>query len=372
MQAILAGGRVGLVAVIAIAVLAPMCALAAPACDTTIRVLLDRRESSFSLASQGKNYRFAPTADGQLTVNGVRKAAWKSARGQARLKGHRVPGILSVVRLDNQLALIAEVPLEAYVAGVLMGEVPASWKDQALRAQAVVSRSYGLHQRAVHSRRLYHVEADTRSQVFEWVAPRKAVSGAVRATRCEVLMWQGAPILAAYHSASGGRTASAQEVWGQDLSYLTSTEVKGEEDSPDTYWRTEISRTTMGEALEAMGRGIGDVWSAQVLARSESGRVLKLRFRGSRGETRLSGGRLRAALGESILKSTLFQLSVRDGAFIFAGSGRGHGVGMSQWGAQGMARRGAIYTDILESFYPGTKLTRWGRNFGDAEEFAGG
>ena len=108
-----------------------------------------------------------------------------------------------------------------------------------------------------------------------------------------------------------------------------------------------------------------------ISGRSESGRVLEIRIVGSRGDTRLSGSKFRMALGESVLKSTLFQLSAQDGAFVFVGSGRGHGVGMSQWGAQAMARRGVSYREILERFYPGTKLREWGRHFGDNEEFAG-
>ncbi len=371
MQAILAGGRVGLATAIVIVALLPVRALAGPACDTTIRVVLARPGVEFTVLSEGKRYAIAASADGWLKVDGDPRRGWTSRPGTASLGGRRVPGRLSVVAEQGELVVIAEVPLEAYVAGVLMGEVPARWEDQALRAQAVVSRSYGLHQRAQNARRAYHVEADTRNQVFEWGTPSAPFARAVEATRCEVLTWQGAPILAAFHSASGGRTASAREVWGEDLSYLTSTEVKGEEDSPDTYWRARISRTTMSRALAAAGRDVGSVGSVQVVARSESGRVLRIRVRGREGVTVLSGTKLRSALGESTLKSTLFELSSRDGGFVFVGSGRGHGVGMSQWGAQGMARRGALYTEILKSFYPGTKLTRWGRHFGDGEEFAG-
>jgi len=371
MQAILAGGRVGLVTAIVMVALVPVRALAGPACDTTIRVLLARPGAEFSVVSQGKQHAFEASSDGRLRVNGISRADWTSGPGAASLGGRRVPGRLSVVPDRGELAVIAEVPLEAYVAGVLMGEVPARWEDEALRAQAVVSRSYGLHQRAQNARRGYHVAADTRNQVFKWGSPSAPFARAVEATRCEVLTWRGAPILAAFHSASGGRTASAREVWGEDLSYLTSTEVKGEEDSPDTYWRARISRTTMSRALAAAGRDVGLVNSLQVVARSESGRVLRIRVRGREGVTVLSGTKLRSALGESTLKSTLFELSSGDGAFVFVGSGRGHGVGMSQWGAQGMARRGALYTEILKSFYPGTKLTRWGRHFGDGEEFAG-
>jgi stage II sporulation protein D len=371
MQAILAGGRVGLVAAIVIAGLVPLRALAGPACDTTVRVLLGERNEDFELVSRGQSHSFEALHDGRMRVDGVVRKSWTSGPGRTTLAGRRVPGVLSVVPLRGGLSLIAEVPLEVYVAGVLTGEVPAGWEEQALRAQAVVSRSYGLHERALHARRAYHIKADTRNQVFKLGTPPEPFTRAVTATRCEVLTWRGAPILAVYHSASGGRTASSREVWGEDLSYLTSTEVKGEEDSPDTYWRATISRTTMSRALDAVGRGVGTIRAVRVVARSESGRVLRLRVEGSQGATMLSGSKLRSALGESTLKSTLFELSPRGRAFVFVGSGRGHGVGMSQWGAQGMARRGALYTEILQSFYPGTKLTQWGRHFGDAEEFAG-
>ena len=107
------------------------------------------------------------------------------------------------------------------------------------------------------------------------------------------------------------------------------------------------------------------------MARSESGRVLEMRIVGNRGHTRLSGNKFRMALGESVLKSTLFELGADDGAFVFVGSGRGHGVGMSQWGAEAMARRGMPYRAILQTFYPGTTLSEWGRPVGDNEEFAG-
>ena len=371
MQAILVGGRVGLMAAVVFAVIAPVRALAEPACDATIRVLLERRGTAFSLVSQGQSYTFEPASRGRLRINGMEQAVWRSAPNQARLAGQRVPGVLSIVPLKEGLGLIAEVPLEVYVAGVLKGEIPALWQAHALRAQAVASRSYGLHQQLTRARRPYDVEANTRHQVFALGRPFKSVERAVAATRCEVLTWRGEPILAAFHSASGGRTASSREVWGKHLSYLTSNEVKAEDGSPDTYWRTAVSRTTMSRLLDGVGMSAGDVWAAQVLARSESGRVVKLRFMGSGGEIRLSGQKLRSLVGESALKSTLFELSVKDGFFVFVGSGRGHGVGMSQWGAQGMARQGALYTEILNSFYPGTRLTRWRSKSEEAEAFAG-
>ncbi len=190
---------------------------------------------------------------------------------------------------------------------------------------------------------------------------------AVAATRGEVLTWRGEPILAAFHSASGGRTASASEVWGQELPYLRSLPVPHEEDSPDTYWRARVTGTTLGRALAPLGRQLGAIRQVSVVDRSESGRVRSVRLSGTEGSGAISGRALRTALGEGVLRSTLFEIRTarearsEDVEFIFVGSGHGHGVGLSQWGAEAMARRGASYREILAAFYPGARLSRSGR-----------
>ncbi|MFP8874748.1 MAG: SpoIID/LytB domain-containing protein, partial [Myxococcota bacterium] len=154
------------------------------------------------------------------------------------------------------------------------------------------------------------------------------------------------------------RTASSEEVWGEGLSYLESRAVENEDDSPDTYWQAALSRTTLRRALEALGRPVGKIKDLEVTQRSKSGRVLEIRVEGSEHEVELTGRDLRQALGGSTLKSTLFEIRRTDEGFVIAGSGRGHGVGMSQWGARAMASRGATYQEILEHFFPGTHLER--------------
>jgi stage II sporulation protein D len=269
-----------------------------------------------------------------------------------------VRGALEVLRTEQGLSVVNEVPLEDYVAGVLQGEVPAGWSPAVLRAQAVVSRTYALHERGVHGARGYHLEASTMSQVYAGADVSPSIRSAVESTRCEVLVYDGAPILAAFHSASGGRTASAREVWGRDLRYLVSQDVADEDDSPDTYWRALVSRTTLGRALGAAGHEIGEPKAIEVTKRSPSGRVAAMRIRGSRGKATLSGRQLRSLLGEAILKSTLFELRPHPSGFRFVGSGHGHGVGMSQWGARSLAENGADYLEILRTFYPGAELQR--------------
>ncbi|MFP6640430.1 MAG: SpoIID/LytB domain-containing protein, partial [Myxococcota bacterium] len=271
-----------------------------------------------------------------------------------------VAGRLQVIPVSGQIAVIGHVPLDDYVEGALSGEIPALWAEEALRAQAVVSRTYALHERAAHASDPYDVAATTANQVYKGGGVAESIHRAVRDTGCQVLTFRGEPILAVFHSAAGGMTASAAEVWGRDLTYLVSQEVQGEDDSPDTYWRASVSGTTLQRALAASGHRLGPLREMRVTARWDSGRVRSLQITGTRGQAELSGRRLRSVVGTGVLKSTLFEVRAdQDGGFVFVGSGRGHGVGMSQWGARAMAVRGVSYPHILSNFYPGTRLEKW-------------
>lgn len=271
----------------------------------------------------------------------------------------RVRGALEVERSEDGLRVINVVGLEDYVAGTLGREIYAGWDEATLRAQAVVTRTYALYQREHRAGRSYELEAGATDQVYGGVdAESPLLRRAVEDTRGEILTWQGHPILAAFHAASGGRTASAEEVWGRPLPYLVSREVRGEETSPDTYWRVSISGTTLGRALAPFGLELGVIREARVTARSASGRALRVALRGAEGSGRVQARTLREALGPQVLRSTLFEIRNTPEGFVFVGSGHGHGVGMSQWGAQAMAQRGADYRRILAAFYPGTTLER--------------
>jgi stage II sporulation protein D len=275
-----------------------------------------------------------------------------------------VRGVLEIVALGaGKLAVVNEVPLESYLAGTLGREMYGSWSSAALRAQAVASRTYAVEQINSSRSQQWHMRADTQSQVYGGVAAESAsVSAAVEATRGEILTHRGRPILAVFHSSAGGRTASAEEVWGERREYLISVPVEDEWESPDTYWRATVSGTTLGRAVAAAAesvagaRDVGVIQRAEVIERTGSGRAARVRLHGERGPVTLTGRSLRSALGESTLRSTLFELHESDGRFVFVGSGRGHGVGMSQWGARAMARRGIGYREILRTFYPGASF----------------
>jgi stage II sporulation protein D len=331
-------------------------ALASAAAGEDLRVLLLESNAPVSVAGA----RVVPDGSG-LSIDGRRAGRrWVvPGPGPHRAGGHWVRGSVAVERSASGLRVINRIPLETYVAGTLGSEIYRRWDPAALRAQAVVTRTYALYQRARHAEQGFDLEADTSHQVYGGVRVEDEVlARAVADTRAEVLTWRGQPILAAFHSASGGRTASAEEVWGEALPYLRSVDVDIEEDSPDTYWRVRLSRSGLARALVPLGLRLGEVREARVSARTPSGRAARVELTGSGGSGSVTARELRSALGDSLIRSTLFEIRELGGEVVFVGSGHGHGVGMSQWGAQAMAERGADYREILAAFYPGTRLER--------------
>jgi len=247
---------------------------------------------------------------------------------------------------------VISVPLEEYVASAVASEVYADWPAAALRAQAVIARTYALHERAEHARDPFDVESSVLSQRYGATPVSASVQRGVEATWGEYLAHHGEPILAVFHSAGGGRTAASEEVWSEALPYLRSVE-SPDDDAPDYFWSYEIASADFFEAVRSSGLATPD-GPVSVLRRTPSGRVAVLRV----GEAELSGRDARDLLGGRALRSTLFDVQLEDGSLRFVGSGSGHGVGLSQWGAREYARRGWTYRQILAHYYPGTALRR--------------
>jgi len=275
--------------------------------------------------------------------------------------GQRIVRGRVVVRADQgRILVVNHVDLEQYVASTVGGEMIPSWPQAALQAQAVAARTYVLHEAAERESAPWHVRSTAASQVYRGLETETPEThSAARATEGEVLTYRGEPILAVFHSTAGGRTASAGEVWGEDRPYLRIVDVRDEADAPHTYWRAEFDAAALERVLELAGVRVGRLESLEVVERTASGRVRQLRVSGSGGRAGFSGRRMRDLLGGLSLRSTLFDIRRTEGGFAFVGSGHGHGVGMSQWGARAMAESGASYERILETFYPGTRLERW-------------
>ncbi len=262
-----------------------------------------------------------------------------------------------------------ELPLEEYVKGVVAAEMPASFHIEALKAQAVASRTYAVrHMRAFGGQGCRsRPEADVCGDPAEgqawlpreelrrkWGAFRfpfywRKVSEAVEATRGLILVYDQEPIDAVFHAAAGGRTEDARYVWGNEVPYLRSVESPDRQTRYDgvrlTFSLREVARRTEVEPalLERQPEPV------RVVDRTPSGRVAVARV----GPKELTGRQLREALG---LNSTLLSFRVVGDRLEVTSSGYGHGVGMSQYGADGLARQGRDFRAILQHYYTGVEI----------------
>lgn len=274
----------------------------------------------------------------------------------------------------GQLALINHLPLELYLARVLPEEMdPEHFTLEALKAQAVVARTWSLANLNRHARYGYHFCDGPHCQAYRG---RKKVSGraedAVKMTLGEVLLAEGKPAEAFYHSTCGGNTAFVEDVWpGARYPYLRRVEDRFRpgrraycDHSPYARWKLWTSLKHVERVLKrreaiAPDASLRDVKADAV---NRSGRVTRIWLDTDRGEKTVAAaafrGWLNAEFGRRLL-STFYTLRVEDGQFKVEGRGLGHGVGMCQWGARGMAQLGFSYQDILQHYFPGTTIGRF-------------
>lgn len=237
--------------------------------------------------------------------------------------------------------------LEEYVVGVVAAEMPAAFGEEALKAQAVAARTYQVRQmQAAGSEKVLYdvgqayITAAEQQKKWGEQTPfyRRKIQKAVQETAGEIMVYEGEPILAAFHAQSAGRTEDAEHVWAEAVPYLKSVDSSGDKNAPD--YRTTVRFSEKGLKAKL---GSGDV---KVLSRTDAGYVTKVQV----GEKTLSGGEVRQALG---LRSTNFTIQKEGSDLLFTTLGYGHGAGMSQYGAGALAEQGKNYHEILRHYYTG-------------------
>jgi len=251
---------------------------------------------------------------------------------------------------------IRELPLEDYVAGVVSGEMPASFPPEALKAQAVAARSYALTRKidAQVANRRWDIATGVLSQVWAARGASAVARAATAATAGEVLVQGMEPVEAYFHAACGGRTESGMAALGRDLPYLVSVPCGYCDRAPGVRWTVTVSAADLGRAA-----GLGGPASAvRVVGRTATGRADRLEVERGGKTASVAAADLRQRLGFDKLRSLAFEVRARDGAFVFSGTGLGHGAGLCQWGAAGMAREGKGYREILAHYYPGATVLR--------------
>jgi stage II sporulation protein D len=274
------------------------------------------------------------------------------------MNGREYEGALELVPNGGGLAVVNELPMEDYVVGVIRAEAGDKWPLEALRAQAIVARTYAAYHRLIGASRPYHVVASTaHQQYFGRVPSASPTWGATRETAGQVLLWEGEVFPAFYHTESGGYTEDPRSVFaarnmpGLKAVRCTFSAAAG---SPHVYWSLDLRLRDLSDTLRRHGIEVGRVLAIEITERTPSLRAAMLNVRGDLASIALRGNDFRRMLGYDTVKSTLFAVAL-DGEWArFSGRGYGHGVGMCQWGAKGMAEQGYSAREILEFFYPGT------------------
>lgn len=256
-----------------------------------------------------------------------------------------------VVRLRGErLLLINVIPLEDYLAAVLGAEMPITFPEEALKAQAVAARTYALKKKLEAYSADYHLGSSVLHQVYGGLQHEDArTHAAVEATRGEVLTFDLEPIEAYFHASCGGRTESGLSALGRDLPYLQPVECP--------CGSLPTSRWTVTLPLSEVGAAAGDKAASafEVVARSRTGRARTIRVGPNRTVDAVA---LRQRLGYTRLKSLSFEAAQDAGSneVHLTGRGYGHGAGLCQWGAKVLSDRGWSYRQILEHYYPGAEL----------------
>jgi len=275
------------------------------------------------------------------------------------INGRRFRGNMEFMKIDNSgLTVINYIELEDYIKGILYHEVSHYWPIEALKAQAVVCRTYALNQMQENKSKDYDVTADIYSQVYGGrTSERYRTNEAVEATRGEVLTFEGDIFPAYYHATCAGHTEDASLLWNNDIPPLKGVVCNYCKNSPHFKWHTVLSTQEVGDALAKSEYKIKAIKDILIDGKDRSGRIINLKLVSDENNIKIPAKDFRNIIGPNILKSTNFKVKVIENDVVFEGFGWGHGVGLCQWGAYFMAKEGHTYQQILEYYYPAALKT---------------
>lgn len=340
-------------------------------------------------------------------------------KAQPKINQRSYNGYMRAVAVDNKLLIVNYVNIEQYLCSVLPAKTMVVWPDEAIKAQAVAARTYAMYMQRANINKQYDLLANDAELTYEGTGPRiekAAVNKLVQATKGRFIAdVAGLPIQAVSTSSTGGRTESALGAWDKEIAYLQTVE-DFDSDSPDFTWEYRATPSLLEGQLAQRGYTVGRLTGVRLSPledmgadRTGTGRVKYLILTGAAGAAKISGGELAEILG---LPSTLFDVETgvptpevlkvpiedrfgfevgskdinikvndedkdkpavssilrsyhmlnggKDEKIIFHGKGRGSGLGLSAWGARGMAnaKEKITYKDILAHYYPETYVRK--------------
>lgn len=362
-------------------------------------------EKSIVLKLNGQNYDIYDSLGNYLSSMATNKSMKIQSPSSSPIKinNKRYRGYLTFDTVDKQLAAINNVGLEEYLYGVVPREMPSTFSYEALKAQAVAARSYAVCSVTRNKDKSFDLYDTVSSQVYGgFDAERDNVRKAVDETRGQILLSEGKVVNATYSSSNGGYTADANDVWGAKYKCLISKEDKYSINEPNYNWNFEINANDLINGLKKQGINVNSINQIYVKENNNSKRVKTVAIMDGAKEVLVNNNKFKNAIGANKFKSSMYTIEAsgvstatqapendsdgevtvlfEDGVAVFisseasekaspspvisadakikiAGHGWGHGVGLSQWGANNMAKAGLKYDEILKFYYDGAEIS---------------
>ena len=315
-------------------------------------------------------FTITPKAETEEVVSNIENVTQEQPEPEAETITYDYQKYQTIKLLHSGSGQIEELPIDEYLYGVVSSEMPANYEAEALKAQAIVARTYTIYQIMNNSGKHPGADiCDNSSCCQAWIskderlskwAPEEAESNwnkivdAVNSTSGKIITYQNKPINAFFHSNSGGKTESSLNIWGGiDYPYLKSVETAGEEGytqySSEAKFTKEELLNKLKEKYEDCEIDYSQENCIQILEYTTSGRVKTIKF----GNKEIAGTEARTILG---LRSTNFTFTISGDEIIFSVIGYGHGVGMSQTGADALAKSGSNCEEIIKHFYTDVEI----------------
>ncbi len=331
---------------------------------TSSRVyVLDVKTDQKYLLLENSAYEIKPGNGGILVGSQELSSPVKllAAEGHERIRlgGNLYKGdILLKATPEGRLDIIEFLTIEDYLYGVLPVEMSPDWPLEALKAQAVASRTYAM--RFINPSKDYDVTNGVEMQVYNGTDKVNArIIDAVNSTRGEVLKYKGKLVMAFFHACCGGHTASSKSAWGEDIiKPLYGVQDPFCKPSRHSRWELYVSSSELLKFIQAQGSTALKVKGLKIKGKDRSGRATSFTVTTDSGSRTVKATDMRKRFGNFEFRSTyITRVSPVKGGYELAGRGWGHGVGLCQEGAKFMAYKGRPYTKILRHYYPGASIT---------------
>lgn len=298
--------------------------------------------SSFVSKANGGNVNLAQWSSNRIWLE-------PSADGVVWIGDRWYRGRVLLTRQGGGITAVNYVDIEDYLYSVVGAEAVPSWPQEALKAQAVAARTYALYKRNTSKNSVFDLDTTTATQVYKGLGSEYTTTHqAVKATNGQIMTYNNQPILAVFHSSSGGHTENVEDIWTSPLPYLRGV-VDYDQTAPVFQWNKTISPSS----ISRIAGGVGNVRALVPQKTTPQGRIVTMQVVGDRSTKTVAGSDLRSALD---LRSTLFRVSPAGKGLQVSGRGFGHGLGLSQWGTYYLAQNGVNYRQILGHYYQNARL----------------